>query len=367
MKFFTSGFFDQLNPGHVKFLERVAQLGALYVGIGSDENHVLLKNTMPLFSQRDRGQMVSSLRCVAGVTMLDGVGDADFESAIKEICPDRYVASDSDRSIEKSQLCRENNVEYQVLDLTDNGYLSETRGNRYFPYRICLTGGWLDQPWVSGVYPGSVTVLGIEPHCDFMLRGGMATSTRETAKRIWSTFPSGDPKNLAEILFGAENPPGKKYVSGSQDALGICLPGFSSLHYRGEYWPIRIESIVDVETCRWLEKVIWMVPLRERPEDYNPLLEKHLKTETIAKLARSSELAVAAVRERSARDLGKAMRLTLKCWQAMLPLTVPVEFQDVFRDYEKYDGYGLSGCGGGYLIVISDQPVKNAFQIKVRH
>ena len=30
---------------------------------------------------------------------------------------------------------------------------------------------------------------------------------------------------MQRLLFGAENPPGKKYISGSQDHIGLILPG----------------------------------------------------------------------------------------------------------------------------------------------
>ena len=32
----------------------------------------------------------------------------------------------------------------------------------------------------------------------------------------------------------------------------------------------------------------------------------------------------------------------------------------------RYPGAMYSGCGGGYLFVVSDEPVPGAFQVKVR-
>lgn len=49
--------------------------------------------------------------------------------------------------------------------------------------------------------------------------------------------PQTEPEKLARMLFGAENPPGVKYISGSQDALGLMLPGINRLDYNGGYWP----------------------------------------------------------------------------------------------------------------------------------
>ncbi|TWT49640.1 bifunctional heptose 7-phosphate kinase/heptose 1-phosphate adenyltransferase [Rubripirellula amarantea] len=376
MKILTSGFFDQLNPSQLRFLQSAARLGDLYVGVGSDENHFRLKSTRSLYSQADRANMLAALECVASSIALHGEGEADFEEAIESVNPDCYLSSIYNDSPVKRALCEKHGVEYRVVDPNDfdgrpveatpEKSVSIDTTNLYFPYRICMTGGWLDQPWVSEVHPGGVTVLGVEPDRSFMLRGGMATSTRETAKRIWSTFPSGDPVHLAEILFGAENPPGKKYISGSQDALGLCLPGYSLLHYDGGFWPTKIESECDKETTAWLESVIWMVPLRERTDGYDPLLEQDLSRANISGLARSSELAMKAVRSKSTEMLGEALLLTLDAWRKMLPLTVPDEFEPFFKKFDATAGYNMSGCGGGYLIVISDKPVEGGFQIRVR-
>jgi hypothetical protein len=96
------------------------------------------------------------------------------------------------------------------------------------PYRIDLAGGWLDQPFVSRHYPGSVITLCIEPTVEFNDRSGMATSTRYTALDIWGPrLPPGDSEKLARILFACNNPPGTEYVSGAQDAIGIVFPGLA--------------------------------------------------------------------------------------------------------------------------------------------
>lgn len=91
-----------------------------------------------------------------------------------------------------------------------------------FPWRICLAGGWLDQPWVSEISAGSCIVLNVHPHQQFKTRSGLATSTRTYGMKLWGTLAGGrppvgeKPEDLALMLFGAENPPGCKYVAGSQ-------------------------------------------------------------------------------------------------------------------------------------------------------
>ena len=74
----------------------------------------------------------------------------------------------------------------------------------------------------------------------------MSTSSRKKAIELWQAdIPEGDKEKLARTLFCFENPPGTKYVSGSQDSLGIVLPGLNRLYYNGDYWPESIESITD--------------------------------------------------------------------------------------------------------------------------
>lgn len=55
-------------------------------------------------------------------------------------------------------------------------------------------------------------------------------------------------EQLAKTLFAYENPPGTEIISGSQDALGIVLPGLNRLEYNASYWPHTIKTVL----CRVL-------------------------------------------------------------------------------------------------------------------
>src|SRR5512140_753945 len=80
--------------------------------------------------------------------------------------------------------------------------IPETNRDLRFPYRLCLAGGWIDQPWVSEVHPGSVVVAQIWPTMDFNDRSGLATSSRNVGIRIWGDrYPEGDFQQNAKILF----------------------------------------------------------------------------------------------------------------------------------------------------------------------
>lgn len=247
---------------------------------------------------------------------------------------------------------------------------SETTPIMRFPYRLCLAGGWIDQPWVSEIFPGSVVVAQIWPTLDFNDRSGLATSSRKIGIQLWGDrYPEGDHEQNARLLFGAENPPGKKYISGSQDHIGLLYPGVNRLFYNGAYWPERIESSTKTDICEWLSDVLHLVPLEPRPDNYDPLKEMHLDKQFIKKLGESGDLCWEAILNKDIVKLGKALTDTLFSWKRILPLTVPdrvmYELETKYLPY--YPGAITSGCGGGYVIVPSEKEVKEAIKIKVRY
>jgi hypothetical protein len=236
-----------------------------------------------------------------------------------------------------------------------------------FPYRIALAGGWIDQPWVSEVCAGSMVVASLLPTTDFFDRSGMATSSRKVAIELWGGgLPAGDPVRMARLLFGAENPPGVEYVSGSQDHIGLLVPGISRLFYRGSYWPERIESTVDEDTCRWLEEALHLVPLGPRPVEYDPLTDKNLEYAWIKQLGESGDLCYSSILKRDVEGLGRSLALSLEAWRHILPGTVR---ESTLRDLDRYasfPGATFSGAGGGYIIVASDAAVDGAIKVKIR-
>ncbi len=237
-----------------------------------------------------------------------------------------------------------------------------------FPYRICIAGGWMDQPWVSEVHPGSVVVAQIWPTLDFNDRSGMATSSRNVAIELWGDqLPEGDLLRKAELLFGAENY-GKTYVSGSQDHIGLMNPGINRLYYNGSWWPQKIETSVDPEICDWLSSVIHLVPLKPRPEGYDPLLDKYLTPEIVKELGEAGDHCWESIIKKDVNGLGKSMKETFLAWRKMLPYTVPDwVLQEMETNYFPFfPGAITSGSGGGYVMVASENEVPGAIKIKIK-
>ena len=237
------------------------------------------------------------------------------------------------------------------------------------PFRIDLAGGWLDQPFVSKYYPGPVLTISIEPALEFNDRSGMASSTRRKAVELWKTdIPQGDPEKLARVLFSFDNPPGTSDVSGSQDALGIVMPGLNRLDYKGNYWPYHITSVLDEDILLWLENHIHLITLGPRTGDYT-VVDNSIVDEAGAKrLSHAADMCWKSILEKNLTGFGKYFRESFEAQVAMFPNMANENIYDIIEKYkDKAHGWKLSGAGGGgYLILISEDPVPGAFKIKIR-
>jgi cytidyltransferase-like protein len=371
----VSGCYDLLHAGHVAFFKTAAQYGKLHVYVGQDENIRFLKGKAPYFSQEERKYMVGAVRYVEKVSVASGSGMLDFAEDLKTLKPDFFIVNHDGFTPEKKHLCEENGVKLIVLDRIPEAGLpsrssSSSKKELKFPYRVCLAGGWIDQPWVSEICRGSVVVAQIWPTIDFNDRSGMATSSRRVGIELWGDqLPDGDPVRNAQLLFGAENPPGSEYVSGSQDHIGLLVPGISRLDYNGKFWPEHIETIQDAETCEWLSKVLHLIPLQPRPEGYNPISEKKLTGELVNRLGESGKNCFDAILKKDVTLLGESMKETFLCWREMLPFTVPdwVKSEMETNYFSKYPGAITSGSGGGYVVFPSDEEVEGTIKIKVKY
>jgi hypothetical protein len=247
------------------------------------------------------------------------------------------------------------------------------------PNRLQLAGGWIDQPFVSRHNPkppGSMVVVQIEPDFRPMDRSGIASGTRAVAMKLWKgKLPNRPPEELVRELYEAENA-GKAAPSGSQDMIGLIYPGVNRLDYdynvHGGVFTSHIESCNRPTVARWLSHVLHLVPVEPRPEGYSPLGIKNLEPKWVAKLGQSGKDCYDAIVRRDATALGATLNLTMKCWETLLPRVVRhpalrVDLVPILKAYQKqYPGAMYSGCGGGYLIVVSETPVPGSFQVKVR-
>ncbi len=370
----VSGCFDLLHGGHIAFLKTAAAYGRVFVSVGKDDNLFMLKGKRPFFSQEERLFIIKSVRFVEDAFLSSGSGMLDFEPDMIRLKPDIFIVNSDGHTEEKEQLCNKLGVEYVILERIPEAGLpvrasSGIKKELRFPYRLCLAGGWVDQPWISKIFPGSVVVAQIKPTMDFNDRSGLATSSRNVAIKLWGDrYPEGDHRLNAKLLFGAENPPGKEYISGSQDHIGLLYPGINRLYYNGDYWPEKIDSTTDPGICDWLTSVLHLVPLEPRPQGYDPLKIMNLEKPLIQALGESGNRCWESIIKKDIIGLGRAVTDTILSWKKILPLTVPDYVMDELEKkyFPNYPGAITSGSGGGYVIVVSEKPVEGAIGIKVR-
>jgi len=373
-KVFVSGCYDMLHSGHVAFFEEAAQYGDLYVGIGSDKTIYKLKARRTINSDSERLYMVKALKTVKDAWINKGSGLLDFLEELKELKPDIIFVNADGHTPAKEALCKELGIEYVVSKRIPHGNLptrstTALRKECKIPYRLDLAGGWLDQPYVSRYASGPVLTICIEPDYEFNDRSGMSTSSRKKAIELWQTdIPDGDKEKLAKTLFCFENPPGTKYVSGSQDSLGITLPGLNKYLYEGDYWPSDIQSQLDDNLLEWIEDRIWMIPLYPRHQAYDVLANTQIDEAGAKRLSDAAHACWEALMQQDARAVGAAMVQSFDAQVAMFPNMVS---PDILAEIELYKsrvlGWKVSGAGGGgYLIFFSEQVLENAIQIRIR-
>jgi galactokinase/mevalonate kinase-like predicted kinase len=314
------------------------------------------------------------LKVVKDAWINKGGGLLDFLDEFKALQPDIFFVNADGHTPDKEKLCKEMGIEYVVSKRIPHGNLparstTALRKECKIPYRIDLAGGWLDQPYVSKYASGPVLTICIEPDYEFNDRSGMSTSSRKKAIELWQTdIPDGDKEKLAKTLFCFENPPGSKYISGSQDSLGITMPGLNKFHYEGGYWPTTIESVNEPDVLDWIEERIWMIPLYPRIDCYDVLANKNIDETRATRLSKATEKCWQAILNRNAIEVGESMTESFEAQIAMFPNMLTHGVLEQIEQYKsKVFGWKLSGAGGGgYLIFFSENTVENAIQIRIR-
>lgn len=373
-KVFVSGCFDVLHSGHVAFFEEAASHGDVYVGLGSDKTIFQLKNRRTENNEEERLYMVKSLKFVKDAFINQGSGKIDFLDVLKELKPDIFFVNEDGDGPSKIQLCDELGINYVISKRIPKGGLparstTSIREKSKIPFRLDLAGGWLDQPFVSKYYPGSVITISIEPERDFNNRSGMSSSTRKMALEIWGySLPKDNPEKLAKILFRFENPPGKKEISGSQDSIGIVFPGLNKSNYNGKYWPESIDSCLDESILDWLENMLHFVPLSPRVSSYDVLANTNINSNNAKALAVATDEAWNTIQKMDLKYFGKSFRKSFEAQIAMFPNMVIEEVIELIEKYKQLAyGWKLSGAGGGgYLVLVSDEEIPDSFKIKIR-
>lgn len=379
-KVFVSGCYDMLHSGHVAFFKEASQYGDLYVGIGSDKTILELKNRKTVYSEKERLYMVKAIRYVTDAYINPGSGMLDFLDTLDLVKPDIFVVNSDGGSDIKRNLCKERGIEYVELERVPDAGLdarstTSLRSNvkSHLPYRIDIAGTWIDQPYVSQYGAGWALTVSIEPTVEFMERGGMSTSTRNAAKKIWPyELPDYNEEMLARLLFCFENDPETKgHVSGAQDAIGICMSGLTRHYYDGRYWPERIESCHDEKVLSWLESHIVLVPMFPRRPGCSVVEGKEITPEKVKDLTDAASGCWDAIMSMNLDTFAAAFRDSFNAQVAMFPAMMQpgvAEWIDKFRN--KALAWKMLGAGGGghLALVLPDNAIltEEMIPIKIR-
>lgn len=376
-KVFVSGCYDMLHSGHVAFFRHAAAYGDLYVGIGSDATILQLKNRRTVYSENERLYMVKAIRYVTDACINRGSGMMDFVDTVEALRPDVFVVNSDGSSEEKRRFCEERGIEYVVLEREPDAGLqarstTALRSNvkSHLPYRIDLAGTWIDQPYVSEHAPGWALTISVEPTVDFMERCGMATSTRNSARKVWPyELPYYNEEMMARLLFCFENDPENKgHISGAQDAIGICMSGLTRHYYDNHYWPARIESCHDEQILSWLESHICLVPMFPREADYSVVEGKEITPDKVRALTGAASRCWDAIMAKDLDGFARAFADSFVAQVAMFPaMMAPGVQKYIDRWSQVARAWKMTGAGGGgYLCLVVDTIPEGAIPVTIR-
>ena len=402
-KVFVSGCYDLLHSGHVEFFKQASQYGDLYVGIGSDATYLEYKHRKPMFPEEERLFMVQSIRYVKEACINEGSGVIDFLPSLDKFCPDIFVVNKEGGSEEKKKLCAERGIQYIELDRTPAAGLQArsssslksalaqgegqannssflTPHSSLIPTRLDLAGTWIDQPYVSQYHPGWAITISLEPTFEVRDRCGLSTSTRKVVQKIWPVrLPKMDPETLARLVFCFENNPERDdgFVSGAQDAIGICVPGLCRHYYNNHYWPEKIEYTNDEMTLRFLEQHLIMIPLEPRKPGCSVVEGKDITPEKVKALADAADACWNAIQNKDLAAFAAAYKASFEAQISMFPgMVTPtimitdvhgheqssvIDHSSIIQKWQTTSGvlaFKFPGAGGGgYLaLVVSDAP-----------
>ena len=169
------------------------------------------------------------------------------------------------------------------------------------------------------------------------------------------------------MLFALENPPGTKCYSGSQDQLGMLLPGINRLYYDNSFWPSRIDSILDEATIAFVEAHLRLLALPPRPTGFSVREETRITEEGVRRLARAADGVWEGIRNHDLSLWGASTTAAFEAAVAMFPRMLTDETAKAIEAYRgRAAGWKLTGAGGGgYLVLVSEEPIPEAQTVEV--
>ena len=370
-KVLVAGFFDLFHSGHARFLEEASSYGKLSVVVGSDENSLINKGKRPVYTQKERCYIHSSLKFVSEALSPEDCTSLNFANFLES--HDIFIVNEDGHTEEKQNLCESKGVEYIVLKrepltgLRENSSTSIKNQINLIPQRLDIV-GFFDQKLLNSVCPGSVILANIKP-IQAEERSGLSSSTTKVINKIFGPCLPRHlaPIELAKIVFAVENPPDRKYISGVVDQLGICLPGINRLHFKDEYFPSLVEE-VPIHVRKWLSKYTYLKQTKPRPDSYEVFDgRENFKESNVKRLSELGEKVWLSIQNKDIISLGKLLNQTHEAQKIMIPGYESDYAHHILKCLEpNHFGTKLMGAGGyGYALVLSDNPDEDFIKVEI--
>ena len=148
----------------------------------------------------------------------------------------------------------------------------------------------------------------------------------------------------------------------------MIFPGLAKANYQGEYWPSSIERINDEGSLQFVENHLYLVTLGPRHAEYDVLADTRIDRAGAKALAVAADGCWDSIQNRDVKAFGESIRQAFDAQIAMFPNMMNPTVKTLIENYRNQAiGWKLSGAGGGgYLIFVSDNPIKNAVQVTAR-
>ena len=115
----------------------------------------------------------------------------------------------------------------------------------------------------------------------------------------------------------------------------------------------------------FIEKSLWLIPLAPRDSKYDVLADTDINEKKARALALAADECWKAINAQDIDAWGKACTASFEAQTAMFPNMISPHVEKAINEYKDHvKGYKITGAGGGgYLVIINDEPIKNAIQI----
>ena len=118
----------------------------------------------------------------------------------------------------------------------------------------------------------------------------------------------------------------------------------------------------------WIENHLWFINLSPRDQCFDVLSGTKIDEAGAKALADAAEGLWQSILDKNLHQFGKYFRESFEAQIAMFPNMVTPQITEAIHQHKSSAlGWKISGAGGGgYLVLVSVEPVENAMQVRIR-